>query len=178
MKEITSKENIVFEGKVIRVQSDEVILPDGNVATREVVVHRGGVCIVPIDECENVLLVKQFRYPFKQEVLEIPAGKRELVEEPFETARRELSEETGCVAEKYDDLGSFLVTPGYCTEKFYIFLARGLTYYQQHLDEGEFVSVVKMKLDDAIAKVYSNEINDCKTVVGLLLAKKLLDEGK
>ena len=90
MKEITSKENIVFEGKVIRVQSDEVILPDGNVATREVVVHRGGVCIVPIDECENVLLVKQFRYPFKQEVLEIPAGKRELDEEPFETARREL----------------------------------------------------------------------------------------
>ena len=178
MKEITAKENIVFEGNIIRVKNDEVILPDGKLTTREVVIHRGGVCIVPIDECGNVLLVKQFRYPFGQEVLEIPAGKRELDEEPFETAKRELSEETGCVAEKYDNLGSFMVTPGYCTEKFFIFLARGLTYYQQHLDEGEFVSIVKMKLDDALAKVYTNEIKDAKTVIGLLLAKKLIDEGK
>lgn len=178
MKEITAKENYVFDGKIIKVKCDDVILPDGNTATREVVEHRGGVCIVPIDQDGNVLMVKQFRYPFKQEVLEIPAGKRELNEEPFETAKRELSEETGCTAEKYDDLGSFLVTPGYCTEKFYIYMARGLKYYNQHLDEGEFVSVVKMKLEDAIAKIYANEINDCKSVVGLLLAKRLIDEGK
>lgn len=175
MEEITAKENYVYKGRIIKVKCDDVILPDGKKGTREVVEHRGGVCIVPIDKDGNVLMVMQYRYPVGEEILEIPAGKREENEEPFETAKRELSEETGCNAARWDNLGSYIVTPGYCTEKFYIYLARDLEYHQQHLDEGEFVSVVKMSFDEAVAKVYSNEINDCKSVVGLLQAKKLLD---
>lgn len=175
MEEITAKENYVYKGRIIKVKCDDVILPDGKKGTREVVEHRGGVCIVPIDKDGNVLMVRQYRYPVGEEILEIPAGKREENEEPFETAKRELSEETGCNAARWDNLGSYIVTPGYCTEKFYIYLARDLEYHQQHLDEGEFVSVVKMSFDEAVAKVYSNEINDCKSVVGLLQAKKLLD---
>lgn len=174
MKEVTLKENYVYKGKIIKVKCDEVMLPDGKITTRDVVEHRGGVCIVPVDKDGNVLLVRQFRYPIGEEILEIPAGKREENEEPLATAVRELSEETGCTAETMDFLGSFIVTPGYCTERFYIFLARGLNSGRQHLDEGEFLSVVKMPFKEALQMVYDNKLPDAKSVIGLTLAKQKL----
>lgn len=174
MKETTKKTNYIYKGKIINVRCDEILLADGKERTREVVEHRGGVCIVPVDENGNIILVRQFRYPFQEEVLEIPAGKREEGEDPFETAKRELSEETGCSAGKYDYLGSYLATPGYCNEKFYIYLARELTYHKQHLDEGEFVDVVKMPFEQAVDMIYENRLNDGKSVIGILVAKNLL----
>lgn len=176
--EKTVDSQYIYQGKIIKVRKDKVTLLDGKSTVREVVEHRGGVCIVPIDEDGNVLLVRQYRYPVGREVLEIPAGKREEGEDPFDTAKRELSEETGCDAERYDFLGSFLATPGYCTEKFYIYLARDLRYHKQHLDEGEFLDVVKMPLDDAVRLVWENKIDDCKSVAGLLIAQKRLNDGK
>lgn len=172
MKEITIKENYVYDGRVIRVRNDEVMLPDGKMTRRDVVVHRGGVCIVPVDDDGNVLLVRQFRYPIGEEILEIPAGKREENEEPLVTATRELAEETGCTAESMEFLGKFLVTPGYSTERFFIFLARGLKQGRQHLDDGEFLSVEKIPFDKAMQMVSANEINDAKSVIGLTLAQK------
>ena len=175
MKEITSKKNYVFNGHIINVRCDDIVQEDGRRAKREVVEHKGGVCIVPVDSDGNVLLVRQFRYAIGKYILEIPAGKREVDEEPFETAKRELSEETGCIAGRWDNLGAFVVTPGYCTEKFYIYLARDLQYFEQHLDEGEHVTIEKIRLEDALDMVYANVIDDAKTVIGLLVAKKLID---
>ncbi|MBR2371433.1 MAG: NUDIX hydrolase [Clostridia bacterium] len=153
MKEITTKQNYIYNGAIINVRCDDIVQEDGRKAKREVVEHRGGVCIVPIDNEGNVLLVKQFRYAIGKYILEIPAGKREVDEDPFETAKRELSEETGCTAGDWKNLGSFVVTPGYCTEKFYIYLARELQYFEQHLDEGEHVSIEKIRFEDALDMV-------------------------
>jgi len=175
MKEITTKQNYIYNGAIINVRCDDIVQEDGRKAKREVVEHRGGVCIVPIDNEGNVLLVKQFRYAIGKYILEIPAGKREVNEDPFETAKRELSEETGCTAGDWKNLGSFVVTPGYSTEKFYIYLARDLQYFEQHLDEGEHVSVEKIRFEDALDMVYTNQIDDAKSVIGLLMAKKLID---
>jgi len=175
MKEITTKQNYIYNGAIINVRCDDIVQEDGRKAKREVVEHRGGVCIVPIDNEGNVLLVKQFRYAIGKYILEIPAGKREVNEDPFETAKRELSEETGCTAGDWKNLGSFVVTPGYSTEKFYIYLARELQYFEQHLDEGEHVSVEKIRFEDALDMVYTNQIDDAKSVIGLLMAKKLID---
>jgi len=174
MKEITSKQNYVFNGHIINVRCDDIVQEDGREAKREVVEHRGGVCIVPVDNNGNVLMVRQFRYAIGNYLLEIPAGKRELNEEPFETAKRELSEETGCIAGKWDNLGEFIVTPGYCTERFFIYLARDLQYFEQHLDEGEHVTIEKIKLDKALEMVHSNQIDDAKSVIGLLMAKNII----
>ena len=176
--EKTLESQYIYKGKIINVRKDKVLLPDGKTTSREVVEHRGGVCVVPVDENGNVTLVRQYRYPIGREVLEIPAGKREEGEDPFETARRELSEETGLEAGKYDFLGEFLATPGYCAEKFYIYLARDLTRHAQHLDEGEFLDVVSMPLKQAAELVWSKQIDDCKSVAGLLLAAKKIDETK
>ncbi len=175
MKEITLKENRIYDGKIISVRCDDIVQEDGRKAKREVVEHRGGVCIVPVDNDGNVLLVKQFRYAVGKYLLEIPAGKREVDEDPFETAKRELSEETGCTANDWKNLGSFIVTPGYCTERFYIYLARDLQYFEQHLDEGEHVTIEKIKFEDALDMVYANQIDDAKSVIGLLMAKKLIE---
>ena len=175
MKEITSKQNYIYNGAIINVRCDDIVQEDGRKAKREVVEHRGGVCIVPIDNEGNVLLVKQFRYAIGKDILEIPAGKREVNEDTFETAKRELSEETGCTAGDWKNLGSFIVTPGYCTEKFYIYLAKDLQYFEQHLDEGEHVTIEKIKFEDALDMVYTNQIDDAKSVIGLLMAKKLID---
>ena len=165
--EKTLESQYIYKGKIINVRKDKVLLPDGKTTSREVVEHRGGVCVVPVDENGNVTLVRQYRYPIGREVLEIPAGKREEGEDPFETARRELSEETGLEAGRYDFLGEFLATPGYCAEKFYIYLARDLTRHAQHLDEGEFLGVIKVPFEKAYQMALSGEIHDSKTLVAI-----------
>ena len=165
--EKTLESQYIYKGKIINVRKDKVLLPDGKTTSREVVEHRGGVCDVPVDENGNVTLVRQYRYPIGREVLEIPAGKREEGEDPFETARRELSEETGLEAGRYDFLGEFLATPGYCAEKFYIYLARDLTRHAQHLDEGEFLNVVFLPVEEVARMIEKREIRDAKTIVAV-----------
>ena len=165
-KTISSKE--IFKGKVISVHHDEVSLENGNTAMREVVYHNGGVCVLPLLSNSDVLFVKQFRYPYREEVLELPAGKLEKGEEPFLSAQRELLEETGATAGEYIDLGKLYPSPGYCSEVISMYLARDLEFSAQKLDEDEFLDVVKIPLQKAVQMVLDGTITDAKTQAAIL----------
>ncbi|MDE6302116.1 MAG: NUDIX hydrolase [Clostridia bacterium] len=168
LTETEKKANVVYEGRIISLRNDDVILPDGKLAKREYVCHRGGASILAIDDENYVYLVRQFRYPYREELLEIPAGKLEEGEEAIVTARRELEEETGLVADEILPFGMIYPTPGYTNEHLYIFLAKGLKPTQAHLDEGEFLRVEKMPFDEVLKKVLSGEIKDGKTCYAVL----------
>lgn len=171
---LESKE--IFAGRVIRVTYDTVRLENGNTSTREVVHHHGGACILPVDEAGNVYLVRQFRYAIGEEIWELPAGKLEAGEDPFEAAKRELGEECGLTADHFTALGVVYPTVGYDSERIYIWAATGLHPAAQHLDEDEFLDVVKMPLEKALALVLDGTIRDSKTQVGLM--KYALLRGK
>ena len=171
-KQIASEK--IFEGKIFRVTRDKVVLSDGQERPREVVLHHGGVGIVPVTENGDVLMVRQYRYAVGRELLEIPAGKLEKDEDPFEAAVRELSEETGCTAGSWTDLGEMYPTPGYCSETLHIYLATGLRYGEMHLDDGELLSVERIPMDEVLGRIMKNEIRDAKTVFGVMKAKEIL----
>ena len=137
----------IYDGKILNVSRDTVRLENGETAYREVIHHSGGVCVLPLDENGDVLFVKQFRYPFADVLLEIPAGKRELGEDPLECGIRELSEEVGATADEIIPLGKLYPTVAYDTEIIYMYLARGLHFGEQHLDEDEFVDVIRIPFD-------------------------------
>ncbi len=158
----------IFKGKVIDVRHDEVLLENGEKAMREVVYHNGGVCVLPLCENGDVIFVKQFRYPYREEVLELPAGKLNLGEEPFESGKRELKEETGATAKKYTDLGKLYVSPGYASEIIHMYLAEELEFSEQNLDEDEFLDVIKIPLEKAVEMVLKNEIVDAKSQTAIL----------
>ncbi len=158
----------LYEGKIIDLVKDTVQLPNGADAIREVVIHHGGVCVAAITENEEVFLVSQFRYPNGKVLLEVPAGKLEKGEIPFEAIKRELREEVGASAENFYFMGEFNPTPAYCSEIIYLYAATGLTFGEQDLDEDEFLNVEKMPLEDAVKKVLSGEITDGKTQALLL----------
>ena len=173
---LESKE--IFNGRVIRVTVDKVQLEDGTTSTREIVHHHGGACILPVDADGSVTMVRQFRYAFGdhkasiyvwgEEFGELPAGKLEADEDPFEAAKRELSEECGLTADNFIDLGVVYATVGYDSEKIYLWAATGLHSTAQHLDAGEFLDVVKMPFDKALGLVMDGTIKDSKTQVALL----------
>ena len=173
---LESKE--IFNGRVIRVTLDTVRLENGNTSTREVVHHHGGACILPVDDQGNVYMVRQFRYAMGEEIWELPAGKLEAGEDPFEAAKRELAEECGVTAGRYTDLGCLYPTVGYDSEKIYIWAARDLTATGQHLDPDEFLDVVTLPFDKVLAMVMSGEIKDSKTVAAVLKYALLRKEGK
>lgn len=168
----------IFEGKVITLTLDEARLENGAIATREVVHHGGGAAVVALDCEAKVALVRQFRYAVGQELVELPAGKIEAGEDPRQTALRELGEEAGLTASRFEDFGSVLPTCAYCTEVIYIFLATGLSPVERNLDEDEFVDVFWLPLNEAVEMVMDGRITDSKTCSGLLRAKIMLDEGK
>ena len=163
-----------FKGRIINLRVDEALLPNGSTATREVVEHNGGICVVPITENGEVLMVEQYRYPYSEVVLEIPAGKRDGNEEPLEGGKRELREETGAVAENYTFLGELYPTPGYCGEIIYMYLATGLSYGETDPDEDEFLNLKKIPLETAVEMIMSGEIKDAKTQAAILKAERLL----
>ena len=173
---LESKE--IFNGRVIRVTVDKVQLEDGTTSTREIVHHHGGACILPVDTDGNVTMVRQFRYAMQQELWELPAGKLEQGEDPFEAAKRELEEECGLTAEHYTSLGEFYPTVGYDTEVIYTWVATGLTKTHMHLDADEFLTPDRVPLQKAYEMVINGEIKDGKTIAGVLKLKALLDEGK
>jgi len=175
-KQIETK--TVYEGIVVSIRSDVAELQNGNTALREVVVHPGGVGIVPLTRDNKVLMVRQYRYPMEEELLEIPAGKLGEGEDPFECAVRELSEETGCTAGRYVDLGVSYPSPGFCREKLYIYLALDLQYGEMHLDENELLSVEEVAIDELVDRIMANELPDGKTVIGILKAKRYLESGQ
>lgn len=175
-KTLQSKE--LFKGKVFRVTLDQVELENGKTAPREIVHHPGGACIAPLTDRGEIYLVRQYRYALGQELLELPAGKLEPGEDPFNAAKRELEEECGLTADEYIDLQPLYPTVGYDSEVIYIWLAKGLHETQMHPDEDEFVTPEKIPLEQAYQMVMNGEIRDGKTVVGILKIKALMAEGK
>lgn len=163
-----------FEGRVIHVHVDTVELPNGRTATREIVNHPGGVGILALDENNNVLVVRQYRYAFGRTLLEIPAGKLEKGEDPYQAAMRELREETGAACEKLQSLGEIFPTPGYCDEIIRLYLARDLRWGEMDLDEDEFLTVSRVPFQELVDRVLAGEIRDAKTCAALLKAKLLL----
>ena len=178
LEEKTLSKKVIFEGRIITVHEDAVQLPNGELASREVVEHPGGVAVVALDENENVYMVRQFRYPFHKVLLEIPAGKLNYGEDPFTCGVRELKEETGLTAGCYDNLGSFMVSPGFCGERIHIYLARELTNGAMQLDPDEFLEVEKMPLETLVDMIMDNKIEDAKTVIGILKTAQLLRREK
>lgn len=178
LEEKTLESELKFDGKIIKLYKDKALLENGSEVTREVIKHPGGVCVVPLTENNEVIMVKQFRYPTGKILTEIPAGKLEWQEDHFACGKRELKEETGCTAEKYDYLGCLLPTPAYDTEVIHMYLARGLTRAEQKLDEDEFLDVMKIPFDKAVEMVMDGEITDAKTQLALLKTKFLLENEK
>ena len=165
----------IFAGKVITVHHDDVTLVDGTKAKREIVEHSGGVAIVGMTENNEVLLVKQFRYPYKETIYEIPAGKLEKDEEPLNAGIREFAEECGASAECFEPLGEIYPSPGYTSEIIRLYSATGLTFGEQHLDDDEYLDVIKMPIDECVQKIMNGEIKDAKTIIGVLKIKELMN---
>jgi ADP-ribose pyrophosphatase len=178
LEEKTVKETYVFNGRIINVRVDDILLPNGKPATREIVEHNGGVTMVPLTDDNEIIFVKQFRYPYKKVLLEIPAGKLEKGEDHRDAGIRELKEETGATAKDFIFLGEIYPTPGYTEEKIYLYLAKGLTFSEQNLDEDEFLTVEKITLQKAVEMVLNGQINDGKTQIGILKIYAMQKEGK
>lgn len=175
--EKTVEKNYVYEGRIINVRCDKAELHNGNPCTREVVEHNGGVCVAAVTENDELIFVRQFRYPYMEVVLELPAGKLEKGEDPFEAGKRELEEETGTVAAKYYDLGKFYPTPGYCGEIIHLYAAAELTATNMNPDEDEFLEVEKIKIDKAVDMVINNEIRDGKTIALIMKVAEMKRRG-
>ena len=167
--EKTRSQEYRYRGRIINLRLDEAELPNGNVAAREVVEHPGGVCVAALTDEKELLFVRQFRYPYGEVVLELPAGKRDKNgEDPLACGKRELLEETGATAADYTFLGTLYPTPGYCDEVIYLYLAKGLTFGEARPDEDEFLQVERIPLATAVQMVLNNEIPDAKTQVAIL----------
>ena len=166
LTEKTVKKNYLYRGKIVSLRCDDAVLPDGKACKREVVEHSGGACVLCVKD-GNVALVRQFRYAYGEELLEIPAGKINEGERPKDCANRELSEETGLCAEKLELWHVLYPTPGYDNEKIYIYFARGVTQGEAHLDEGEFLNVVFLPVEEALKRIEEDKIRDAKTIVAL-----------
>ena len=164
----------IYEGRVFDVKRHTVELQNGDTVTREQILHNGGVAVIAIDSDGMVFMVRQYRFGAGVETLEIPAGKLEKGENPYEAGMRELREETGYKTDKLTSLGDFLPTPAYCSEKIYLYMANNLEYCGQDLDDDEFLSVEKYPLDVLHEMVLKNEINDSKTVIAILKAQAMM----
>lgn len=178
LEEKTLESELMYDGKIVKLYRDKALLENGSEVSREVIKHPGGVCVVPLTEKGEVIMVKQFRYPSGKVLIEIPAGKLEWQEDHFACGKRELKEETGCTAEKYDYLGCLLPTPAYDTEVIHMYLARELTRAEQKLDEDEFLDVMKIPFNKTLEMVMNGEITDAKTQLALLKTKILLENEK
>ena len=156
---------------MLKVEKAEVELPNGKTSTREIVLHKGAVCIAAVTENEELIFVKQFRYPLGKVVLELPAGKLEKDKDSaLAEAKRELQEETGIIGTNYVSLGKLYTSPGYSSEEIFLFLCEVKNYGKMSPDEDEFLEVVKIPLLKAYEMVLNNEINDAKTQICIVKA--------
>lgn len=160
---------VLFEGRMLRLERDTVRLPNGLETTREVVRHPGAVGIVAILD-QYVLMVSQYRYPVGQETLEIPAGKIDPQELPLDCAVRELREETGYRG-TMEHISTFYTTPGFTDEEMHLYLARDLVWDPLKPDDDEFLGVVRISWDEAVQRARQNEFIDAKTILGILLVQ-------
>ena len=174
--ERTLESHRAFDGIIIHIDHMTNELPNGKTAPREVARHIGASAVVPVDADGTVWLVRQFRAPVAQVLLEIPAGKLDSRDEDrLLAAKRELSEETGLTAAKWTHLTDLLTTPGFCDEKISLYLAQDLSAGQEHPDEDEFLNVVKLPLSEVVAMIGRGEITDSKTICAVLMANNLLN---
>lgn len=176
MEEKVIESKTLFQGKLLSLRVDKVELENGIISTREVVVHRGAVAILPLLPSGEVLLVRQFRLPAGKALLEIPAGTLSPGEEPLECAKRELKEETGYFAGRWRKLTSLFLAPGYSTEYIHIFLAEELSKGEAQLDEDEIISLTSLPFEKALEMVLKGEIEDAKTACALLLYNIIAEE--
>lgn len=167
----------VFQGVLISVEQWDAEIYGGKKALREIVRHVGAAAVVPVDAEGNVTLVRQYRIAMGRVLTEIPAGKKDSPDEdPLRCAKRELSEETGLTAQNWRFLTTIDTSPGFLTERIGLYLATDLTQGEDHPDEDEFLGLVKMPLEEAIARVMAGEIADAKTVCGLMMARQALQD--
>ncbi len=167
-----------YKGRIISLRVDEILTPDKKPATREVVEHGGGVCVAALCDDGCVLAVRQYRYPYSEVVLEIPAGKRDGAEDPFLCGQRELLEETGATAAEYKFLGELYPSPGYCGEVIYMYAAKGLSFGEANPDEDEFLAVEKIPLGTFVDMIIAGDVKDAKTQAAVLKLKALVDRGE
>lgn len=167
-EEKTIAKHTVYSGKIVNLRCDEAELPNGRRTKREVVEHPGGVCIAALTEQDELLFVRQFRYPYGKTLLELPAGKLNPGEDPLACGKRELREETGATAALYTSLGVDFPSPGYSAEVIHLFAATNLTFGKQQPDEDEFLEVERIPLEKAAQMVLSGEIPDSKTQIAVL----------
>ena len=173
--EKTLKKEIKYDGQVLKIEKAEVELPNGNKSTREFVLHKGAVCIAALTENEELVFVKQFRYPLGGVILELPAGKLETGKgEVLLEAKRELKEETGVIGKNYVSLGKLYTSPGYSTEEIFLYLCEVEEYGDMCPDEDEFLEVIKIPIEKAYNMVLNNEISDVKTQIGVIKAYNYL----
>ncbi len=158
----------IYDGRILRLRVDEALLPDGTTAKREVVEHAGGVCVAALTERDELLFVRQFRYPYAEVVTELPAGKLDAGETPEQGGRRELREETGMTAERLIPMGRLYPSPGYTDEIIHLFAATGLHAGEMSPDEDEFLEVERIPLTEAVGRVMRGELDDAKTQILIL----------
>lgn len=175
LEEKTLDERYIYNGRIINLRVDTVLLPNGADVKREVVEHNGGVCIAPLTEDNCLLFVRQFRYPYKEVVLELPAGKLEKNENVYDAGLRELTEETGAYADgDMIDMGKLYPSPGYCGETIHMYLAKVKEMGETHFDDDEILELEKISISKAADMVMSGEIKDAKTqALVLKVARKM-----
>ena len=173
-KEKTMKTERIFEGKVLNLRVDTVELPNKKYSKRELIEHSGGVTVVALTDQKEIVLVKQYRKAIEDFLLELPAGKLEYKEDPLECGKRELKEETGYTSDNFELLGETYSSPGYSTEKIYIYLAQDLKEGESELDEGEYLEVEKIDIKQVMKMIENNELKDSKTINGILMAQNKL----
>ncbi len=169
----------IYGGRIINLYNDAVLLPDGKQASREYVTHPGGVCIVALTDDGRVIVERQFRYPYNDVLLEIPAGKLDSKTEDHESAaRRELLEETGASADEMIYLGKFYPTCGYTDEIIYMYFAKGLSFGERDLDEDEFLSTELVPLDELVSEIMKGNVPDGKTQAAVLRVYSMLKNNE
>ncbi|MFI3226390.1 MAG: NUDIX hydrolase [Clostridia bacterium] len=179
MEEIMKSTERKYEGKIISVRLDQVVLQNDKVTYREICEHPGGVAVLPLDDDMNVTLVRQFRYAFGKILTEIPAGKLDHgPESVLDCGKRELLEETGLTADEFIDLGAVYPSVGFLDEVIHLYLARGLHQGEACPDENEFVDCVKIPLKKLCEMAMNNEIEDAKTLIAVLKTKMIIDSEK
>ena len=176
MKEKCLSRQEIFNGHIVNLRVDEVELPNGQKGRREVVRHGAAVAIVALDEEQNIIMVRQYRYATEQLMLEIPAGLIEADEDPLAAAQRELEEETGLRAHVWEELSRFYSSPGFCDELIYLYLATDLYLGQSNPDEDEFIESARFPLSFARQMMQLSELHDSKTIIGIALTA-LRDSG-
>jgi ADP-ribose pyrophosphatase len=169
------KSDVIYSGKVFNIKVDQIEYNTGNTAIREVAEHPGGAVVVPVTNDGKIVMLTQHRFPVNETLLELPAGKLGKGENPKLCAVRELEEETGYKSDNVNKLGSIFTTPGYSTEKLWIYLAKDLKSGNYNREEGEFgMQVFELSLKEVEEKINKGEIVDGKTICGIFLAKKYL----